>query len=101
MDMKHDSVSVLKKKVNLCTKSKPEVLRATLAIFGIAESCSVKKNSVFCYNPKKPFFKVSPSFIRMMNIVFQAKRVESKIVLNITHDTGNSCFESDFKTIRN
>ena len=99
--MIHDSVSVLKKKFDLCSKSKPETLKAILAIFGISGNCAVKKNSVFCYNPKKPFFTVSQSFVRMMNIVFQAKRVESKVFLNITHDTGNSCFEADFKTVRN
>lgn len=98
MEVTQETLTILKKKFNLCDKTlKPDALVGNLAVFGIPSTCSSPKKSTFCFSVTKPLLKISDSTMKVFKMMIRRKQIEMKVKMNVTYDTGNSCFESIFK----
>ena len=98
IEIKHEVVSVFNKKINLCSKAaKPRPVTGSFAILGIPTNCPMKKNTIFCYNQDKPIIKATENSLKILELFFRVKQLNVNMKLNVTHGTGFSCFELDFK----
>jgi hypothetical protein len=95
-NVKQGSLSVFEKKVNLCdNKQKHDMIKSNLIIFGIPLRCPIIKAKTHCYDGSKIAMKFSAASQRLFTMFLQSNTKEVNIKLNITHDTGNSCFEAE------
>lgn len=98
------TLSVFHKKFDICGKQKKiEVVLSTLAQFGVPADCIKRSAPVYCYNgnnlldvKRKEPGKLGNSRLMM----FFASSANLKIIANITHDTGVSCFEAENQIVK-
>jgi hypothetical protein len=93
---------VFNKIIDVCDKKpKPELVKPHFAIIGIPTRCPITKNFVFCNDASKPLVKFSDSAAKFFGFFMSLNAQGVTIRVNITHDTGSSCFEAEHKVIRN
>lgn len=81
-------------KCNLCDKKpKPELVKGNMIGWAIPERCPVTQSAILCNNETKVF-----TFTRTTQRMFSlfATTLGAIVRINITHDTGISCFEAEF-----
>jgi hypothetical protein len=92
---------MFEKTVTLCNnKQKHDMIKANMAFFGVPPRCPVTKNSIFCYDGNKPVLKFSETSQKLFKMFIQSNTKEASIKINITHNTGNSCFEVEHSMIK-
>lgn len=88
-----DAMTLFQLTYNLCTKKpKPDMIMTTIVGWGIPAFCPVTQEFKYCYNGTK--VATLPSVAQRMIGIFTSSR-SFKVKINITHDTGFSCFEAD------
>lgn len=92
----------MKKRFDLCAKTisrnvPKEMIISLLSLFGIPRKCSFTKKTTFCYDGKL-VTTILKSQIKLMRMFEMTS--DSKVRINITHDTGNSCFEGSNKIVK-
>lgn len=93
MKVNEDATTLFQYTYNLCTKKpKPEMVMSTIVGWGIPAFCPVTQEFKYCYNGTK--VATVPSAVQRMLGIFSSSRI-FKVKINITHDTGFSCFEAD------
>lgn len=100
--MKQETISVFKRKVDLCSKGKTsDLILASFAVLGIPTNCSIEKTTKFCYHQNKPVVKAPQATLKIFELYFHGKEseVNANVVLNISHDTGYSCFDLNVKIL--
>lgn len=95
-------MSILNKKFDMCAKYVAsditrDLVKASKAQFGIPSKCPILGNEVFCYHGEK-VLTFSKAQARLMMLLPGVTDMEMRV--NITHDTGNSCFEAISKFTR-
>lgn len=91
-----NSITVFESKANICERLRQarQYYGILQAIFGIPNGCPITRNQKFCFNNTK-ITSLSAATSKFLPTFF----VDSKIATvkaEITHDTGNSCFEVGF-----
>lgn len=76
------------------SSERSEMARIGLAFVGLTDDYTQAANMTKCYKNQK-FLTLSKSFIRLMPSFMLGKSFYS-VRIEITHDTGKSCFEGDF-----
>lgn len=91
---------VFQKETDLCDSKakKSEPLKVGLAMFGVPLSCSFNQSKVFCYRNEK-VLTFSDSTLRLFKI-FPLSGSTAITKLVITHDVGQSCFETETEIIK-
>ena len=89
-------------KFDLCNKSKefPDLFKLTIGFLGIPldSSCSSKAASIHCYHQNK-IGECSKATKRLLSyFATVSSGVSTKV--NISHDTGNSCFKMQHKVLK-
>lgn len=91
------TMTMWNKTVNLCNKEEvPVQIKANMGLFGIPMQCPVKESFVFCYK-REVIMKASDAVLRLMYSLTKGK--PGTIMMNITHDNGNSCFKAEKRFI--
>lgn len=92
MKVSEEKTQISDVKFNLCdSKPRPEIIRLTLASWGIPVSCSANGRYKYCYNATK-VLKLSAISQKMLSLFALKANVKLRII--ITHDSGTSCFQS-------
>ena len=92
MTVKQDAMILYQSKVNLCDKKeKMDMLKMSLAVCGVPDSCPIKTNSTFRRTNVK-MGKFSDSTKRLLT-TFALVGKSAQLRFKITHDTGISCFD--------
>lgn len=86
-------MTVFEKSSELCSE-RSEIARTGLALVGIVDKCTVAANMTKCYANEK-MFTLSKSTIRLMPSFMLGKSFFT-VRVDISHDSGKSCFEGDF-----
>lgn len=87
------TMTMFNKTVNFCNKNElPVQIQANVGLFGIPMHCPVKESFVFCYK-REVMMKASDAQLKLVYVLTKGR--PGKIMLNITHDNGNSCFEAE------
>lgn len=98
--VKQGMISVFSMKFDLCSaKRKPDLLKISMAMIGLPSKCPISKDSVFCMDVSKPYVKLTDMSVKFLEMFQKSSSKEATIRINITHDTGFSCFESDHRII--
>lgn len=83
---------------DVCDKKlKPELVRCNLAGYGIPQRCNFNHSSTFCFKGYK-LFTLSPATQKLFPFFSVSKAVAIRI--EISHDTGTSCFESEARVVK-
>lgn len=86
-------------KFDLCSKrAKPDFIRILFGFLGIPLHCPVASNIIHCYK-KEMIVTLSESSKRLLPI-FAADSKGVTLIVDITHETGKSCFEVRNKVLK-
>lgn len=95
--VKHGSITMFNKTINICNKKvKPTMVKANMGLYGIPEQCPIDASFIHCYKGEI-LMKLPEAQLRLLLII--TKGGTGSIMMNITHDTGFSCFESQNKIL--
>lgn len=96
-----ETMSLFNQKFDSCAKHSAsdissDLIKTSMALFGIPPKCPITKTGIFCYHEK--VFTHSKAIVRLMKLLPDATKI--RIRVNITHNSGNSCFEGEARITR-
>lgn len=95
--IKHGTIAMFNKTINLCEKKiKPAMVKANMGLFGIPDKCPIERSFIHCYKGEI-LLKLPEAQMRLLLLI--TKGGTGSIMMNITHDTGYSCFQSQNKIL--
>lgn len=90
--IKKNTLTISETKTNLCERKKiSDMTAVTIGQVAVPPGCPVNSEMTFCHDNKK-ILTFSESSQRLLS-TFAATARESNVTVDITHDSGMSCFE--------
>lgn len=99
MKVTQNTMTVFERKTDICDKKRRiDMVKLPLAQFGIPNQCPITSNFTYCCSNEK-ILTFAESTQKMIS-AFPTFGREYLVRAVITHDTGKSCFETDFEVVK-
>jgi hypothetical protein len=96
-ELTKNEMKFLEASFDMCDKKKMKlkVFQTFLPAFGFPTTCPVQSGKSICIKKKK-IIRLPEALMRM-SVLF-SKKSTSRIVINIEHDVGKTCFEAGYES---